>query len=293
MATSRTGLGYPAVPTPRPDDWKGVANSISNARQRIEAIEAAITAAANTATGASASTNDQITALQKQIVSLTQLVANLGNAATIDTTPYIAGEALGLAQGVVSSGGSRVVAADASDPLRMFGLIGITTGAAPVGGSVVVQRRGPFDVVGASFEAGRAVYVGDGGLTQTPNYEATAIPAGVAISATAIYVAPDWPALRGPPIASAVGDTFLKFLPVTYSLISDLLDVFGLLESQAPGLAIWSGTDLVTDPTVLPVLPSGGLNGTEIIVVERDGITVHTTVREIWLYVQHQLSVSG
>lgn len=291
MATSRPGLGYPAVNT-APSMDRATAVAIGNARQRLEAIEAAIKAVQ--ITQADTTTTQQITALASSLASITLELASISNDLAIDTVPYIAGEALGVFEAVIPSATGRVVHADPSDPLALYGLIGITISTAALGQTVTVQRRGPVTIVGAHFFDQRAVYAAhDGTLTQTPDYEATALPIGVAIDSTTLFVAPGWPALLGLPIESAVGDTFLKYLPVTYSMIKDLRDLITLLETQAPGPAIWTGADLVTDPSVLPALPSGGLNGTETILVERDGIWCETTVREIWLYVAKMLTTSA
>lgn len=295
MATSRSGLGFPAVSTPRvPREMAAVASAISAARQRLEAIEAALTTLQAAATGSTSTQAQQIAAIVAAVARLTIQVTALNNAAAIDTTDFIAGEALGVFTAVVPSSTGRVVAADPSDPLRMFGLIGVTISTAALGQSVKVQRRGPVSVVGANFEDQRGVYAAsDGSLTQTPGYEATALPVGVAIDTTTLFIAPEWPALIDMPIRSAVDDAFLQFLPVTYKMIADLRILLDLLMLQAPGPTIWDGADLTTDPTVLSVLPSGGLNGTEIVLVERDGQWVQTTTREFALYVISLLSVSG
>lgn len=295
MATSRTGLGYPAVSTPRvPRDLSAVAAAISAARQRIEAIESAISTLQTAATGSTSTQAQQIAAIVAAVAKLILQVQALNNAAAIDTEEFIAGEPLAVFTAVVPSSTGRVVAADPSDPLRMFGLIGVAITTAALGQSVTVQRRGPRTIVGANFEDQRAVYVAsDGSLTQTPDYEATALPIGVAIDPTTLFIAPEWPALIDMPIRSAVDDAFLQFLPVTYKMIADLRELLDLLVLQVPGPTIWDGADLTTDPTVLSVLPSGGLNGTEIVLVERDGAWVQTTTREFALYVISLLSVSG
>jgi hypothetical protein len=113
--------------------------------------------------------------------------------------------------------------ADPSDPNRMFGIVGIALNAASPGAAVTVQRRGPLTIPGAVYSAGRAVYASLGALTQMPNYEATAVPIGVAITSTALWLAPDWPALLDRPFASAVDDAYLRYLPITYELAKDLL----------------------------------------------------------------------
>lgn len=296
MATSRSGLGYPAVVTPKAPtrDFTGFATAISNARQRLEAIEAAVITLQATATGSTSTVTQQIAAIVKAVSKLQIQVTALNNAAAIDTTDFIAGEVLATFTAVVPSSTGRVVAADPSDPLRMFGLIGVTKSNAALGGLITVQRRGPITIAGANFDDQRAVYsASDGSLTQTPDYEATALPVGVAIDASTLFIAPEWPALIDLPVRSGVDDAFLKFLPVTYRMISDLRALIDHLATQNPGPAIWDGIELTTDPFALPVLPSGGLNGTEIVLVERDGIWVHTTAREFALYVISLLTVSG
>lgn len=288
--------GKPSITTPNALDLRAIAGAISNIRQRIEQIEAAaeVTVSTSSATnGTTNSTSAQISNLRTQVTDLAKRVAALELAGSTDIGIFTAGESIVAGQAVVPGFGSQVLGADASDPLRMFSVIGLAVTQASPGMPVDVQRRGSFNVIGTAFTPGRAVYVDGLGLTQTPSYQATALPVGVAISATQVFIAPDWPALQGPIFASDVGDLFVRYLPVTYSMVQDVVSMFGGLSTLPDGLIAWLGGQLETDLDLLPALPSGGLNGTELVVVVRDGVTVQTTVHEFGTYVLGLLTVSG
>jgi Uncharacterized conserved protein (DUF2190) len=211
--------GKPAIETPRALDLRMVQNAISNTRQRIEQLERALNTVSSVESFNSLTT--QVGALRSQLGALSARVKRLEDADTADTVSLTAVGSVTAFSPVVAVGLSSCELADPSDPNRMFGLVGLATNNAASGAAVIVQRRGPLTVPGSAFFIGRAVYATVGGLTQTPNYEATALPVGVAITGNAVWIAPDWPALLDRPFASGVDDAFLRYLPVTYELLQD------------------------------------------------------------------------
>jgi predicted RecA/RadA family phage recombinase len=265
-------FGKPSITTPNAMELRSIAAAVSNARQRIEAIERSLTIVESTAGQSTSGATAQLAALRGQIVLLAERLTVLESAASVDTGSFIAGEAISAGQCVVPLGADTVGVADPNDPLAMFGLIGVATNTVSAGGTVIAQRRGALSMPAEAFAIGRAVYVdSDGGLTQTPGYSATALPIGVAVAATTLFVMADWPALQGPVFASAVGDTYARYLPVTYSMVQAAV---ALLPYYA--------------------LPStSGVDGDEIVAIEKHGVMVQITMRDIASYVIGRLSVSG
>ena len=195
---------------------------------------------------------------------------------------FTAGEAITVVgQGVVPAADGTVVPADATDPLRSFGLLGLAVNVAGIGADVTVQRRGPFDVPTAAFDVGRAVYIdGASGLTQTPDVFGTALLVGVAISATQVFIAPNKPELQVLLPYPSLVDGAIGRLPVTYSVVSPFLSVLNDLFVQPEGVVVWNGAALGTDLEELPVIPSGRMTGDEIVAVKRDGVTVQAIARD-------------
>lgn len=236
-------FGSPNIATPRPDDARGWQTAISNTRQRIEQLEGALSTAQQTlaATGNTSTTN--LNAILAQLANLRVRVTALENASATDIGEFIAGEDVVIGQGVVPIGASTVGAADASDPTRMWGLIGISLENASAGGMLQVQRRGIYVVPGAStLIPGRAVYVEGTGITQTPDSDATALPVGVAVTATTIFIDPDLPALLYASSPSAIEDSFEDYLPVTYRLLKTITPTVDL-EAAIAALPFSSGVD--------------------------------------------------
>jgi hypothetical protein len=215
-------LGAPAIPTPRALELRSLQVTINNIRERIEKIESSAVVGASIAQVNQLTT--QIGDLRTQLAALATRVRLLENASTADTVSLTAAEAITQFAPVLAVGANSCEMADPSDPNRMFGIIGIALNGGSAGTAVTIQRRGPLAIPGAVFSVGRAVYASFGALTQTPNYEATAVPVGVAITTGALWLAPDWPALLDRPFASAVDDAYLRYLPITYELVKDLLN---------------------------------------------------------------------
>lgn len=282
-------LGSPSISDLRGDPRGGlnlreIQTAIANIRQRFEAVERVVDAAAKASTAPAPNTaaNNALKILKAEITRLEERVTVLELTGTVEQMIFAAGEAITVVgQGVVPTADGTVVPADATDPLRSFGLLGLAVNVAGIGADVTVQRRGPFDVPTATFDVGRAVYIdGASGLTQTPDVFGTALLVGVAISATQVFIAPNKPALQVLLPYSSLVDVHTGQLSVTYSLVSPFLSVLNDLFVQPEGVVVWNGAALGTDLEVLPLLPSGGLTGAEVVAVKRDGVTVQTTASE-------------
>jgi Uncharacterized conserved protein (DUF2190) len=234
-------LGSPSISQPKQDDNRSLQTAVSNIRQRIEALEALLTSTSATATATANSTTTNLNSILNTLSLLQSEITALQNAQTTDVESFIAGEAILAGQCVVPINTTTVGVADPSDTTRMFGLLGVAIGPAAPGSQVLVQRRGVFTVAGASgFLTGRAVYCDAvGGITQTPDYDATALPLGVAVSSTTIFVAPDWPALLYPTFSSGIEDSFEGYLPLTYRAALSL--VGSNLQDQINALPYQSG----------------------------------------------------
>ena len=233
-------LGKPPVSGVRATDPRAINGAIDNIRRRLEAIEAALGQTELVAQVAANQSTLQVSNLAAQISSLDQRVTAIENTIDLDIGSYTAGESILAGQGVVGISSNTVGVADPSDPTRMFGLIGVAIDNGSVGSAVRVQRRGVYTVQGSpAFVTGRAVYLGDLGLTQTPDYEATALPIGVAVSASQVFVLPDWPAILYPAFSSGFADEYQRYLPVTYLAAQGMAD----LEAQLNALPFSSGVD--------------------------------------------------
>ena len=232
--------GFPAIPTPNRIDLRAIQAAIQGARQRIEALEAQLGIVSSTAQQTSSTSTSNLNSILTQLSNLTKRVIALEQAATTDIGQFVAGESLVIGQGVVPITSTTIGAVDPSDPTRIFGLIGIALNSATPGTAVQVQRRGVLTLPGVSgLIAGRAVYVDGVGVTQTPDYDATAIPIGVAVSTTQIFISPDWPALLYPTFSSGFVDHYLDYLPVTFRALKD----GSSLEAMIDNLPFNSGVD--------------------------------------------------
>jgi predicted RecA/RadA family phage recombinase len=194
--------------------------AISNIRQRIEALESSTGVIASTVGQQLSASNTQFGTLLSLINALTARVLALENAAGIDAGKFVAGEVITAGQGVVAISPNTVGVANPSLPARAGALIGVATNNASPGGSVTVQRRGFYAVPGATgFVVGRVVYIDPLGLTQNPSYDHTAVPMGIAVSASSIFIAPDFPALY----LEGFDPGYEDFLPASYGLVKRLL----------------------------------------------------------------------
>ncbi len=233
-------LGKPLVSGVRTTDSRAVNGAIDNIRRRLEAIEAALGQTELVAQVAANQSTLQASNLASQINALDQRVTALENAIDLDIGRYVAGESITAGQGVVGISDNTIGVADASDPTRMFGLLGVALDNGSTGAAVRVQRRGVYTVQGSpAYVTGRAVYLGDSGFTQTPDYEATSLPIGVAVSSSQVFILPDWPAILYPAFSSGFADEYQRYMPVTYFAAQGLVD----LEAQINALPASSGVD--------------------------------------------------
>ncbi len=248
-----TGAGTPAITNPRPNDWRGLQNAISAIIQRFQNDEALLAAANSTATATANSTTGNLNAILSALQILQIEVNALQNAQITDIESFVAGEAIAAGQVIVPLSANTVGVADPNDTARIFGVLGIATGPAAPAAAVLVQRSGVYTFTSAmGFQVGRAVYCDTlGGVTQTPSYDAVTIPLGVAVSANAVFVDPDSPALLQPTFSSGFENPFEDYLPATYALIKTL----GSLESLIAALPYQSGADLLME---VPVLTDAG-----------------------------------
>ncbi len=235
--TPTISLGRPAISEGAAKDLRATIGVIGNIRQRIEAIERAVSSVNSVAVASSNVNSTQLNTIRQQIAQILQEIAALEQG-TDDTVVLTAGETINFGQGVVPISATTVGAADPDDPTRMFGVIGLATSSVNSGQSITVRRRGSFTAPSETFLVGRAVYLTASGLTQTPDYNVTALPIGVAISTTQLFVAPEWPALMLPiSSSSGVEELFESYVPVTYRLLLATLD----LGAQIAALSYSSG----------------------------------------------------
>ena len=248
-----TGVGTPAITNPRPNDWRGLQNAISAIIQRFQNDEALLAAANSTATATANSTTGNLNSILSALQILQIEVNALQNAQITDIESFVAGEAIAAGQVIVPLSANTVGVADPNDTARIFGVLGIATGPAAPAAAVLVQRSGVYTFTSAmGFQVGRAVYCDTlGGVTQMPSYDAVTIPLGVAVSANAVFVDPDSPALLQPTFSSGFENPFEDYLPATYALIKTL----GSLESLIAALPYQSGADLLME---VPVLTDAG-----------------------------------
>lgn len=71
-------LGQPSITTPNSSNLRVLQTAISNIRQRLEAIEGALTVATNVIDSAASTNNTQLNVIRQQIAILQAEVASLG-----------------------------------------------------------------------------------------------------------------------------------------------------------------------------------------------------------------------
>jgi len=255
-------LGRPAISEGSARDLRSTIAVLGAIRARIQAIESSLGTVSDTATASSSANSTQLNALRQQLQALQskvdQILATLGNAN--DDVVYTAAETINLGQGAVVLSETTAGAADPSDTLRIFTVIGVALNPANAGQSVTVRRRGVFTLPGASFAPNRAVYASATGLTQTPDYEVTALPIGVALTATQIYVEPDWPALQTPIFSSSgTEEIYERYMPVTYRLLQDLdVDASHVIVNHLSD-SVWRTQEDFNNVMLSPGIITGGM----------------------------------
>lgn len=247
-------FGKPAIGTPNQLELRSIASAISNTRQRIEQLEQSVNTNAAIAAQAS-NTTALLTALRATLGTLSARVTALETIVGSDTIQLTAATSIPAYTPIVPASASACKPADANDPTAMFSLLGVSINTSTIGGTVTIQRKGLLAIPTANFEPNRAVYVGDFGLTQHPSYESTSIVVGTAVSSTELWITPGEPSLSEVVYASAIGDEFLRYLPVTYQIVKDILDLAAGLFSQPEGIVVFANGGLITRT----LQPEGGI----------------------------------
>lgn len=98
-----TGLGFPAISTPNALDLRSVQTAISNARQRIEKLEALIATLQSSTNTGGTPTSVSLSALKAQLAALTKRVVTIEN--------WFLGDDPGIVVWLGSSLGTRVLEA--------------------------------------------------------------------------------------------------------------------------------------------------------------------------------------
>lgn len=255
----------PGIADIRTLDVRTVQAAVAAARQRIEAIEAAVNTLQAT-TGASSSAAS-IATLTAQVAQLTSTVNTLAATASGDRAVYRADNAIEALHAVYATSEDGVSQVNLFDPAALYAPVGVAVLGAAATAQVTVQQAGYLDVPGASFTTGAPVFAGVDGLTQRPDYTGVVLPLGVAVGATAMWVAPGWPAVQSPGVYS----DYELFLPVTLGLVRETLDLVNGLLAQGDGIVVKIGDNLVTREIVSP---SGG----GVTVTDGDGVLGNPTL---------------
>lgn len=261
-------LGKPAVTTPRTLDLRSIQLAIESIRERLNALDAAVSrgertvAAASSGAGSSASTAQLSAALRALTDRVARLEA-LAIAAGGDVIELLAEELVAIYDPVVPGSLTTCAALDPNDPVRRSAVLGLALNAAGPGEPVRIRQRGPQAISGASFEPGLAIFAGLGGLTQYPAYLDTAVPLGVAVSSTEVWVSVGGAALVAPPVYAS--DPRDDALPVTWRLLREKLGWLDDLLAEPDGFVVKVGDTLQTR-----VLVAG--SGTGIVIDNGDGV---------------------
>lgn len=239
-------LGKPAVPVVRSADPRSIEGALSAVRERLRAIEAQLgttSLQAGQSTLTLSQSNSSVANLQAQISALRATVDELDSADGGPTATYIASAVVTQYDVVYATSDGRVAPVDTQDLTAVFGVVGIAENSAAVGGDLTVRHSGTLTVTSAAFDAGHAVYAEAGsGLTQYPSYADVALPVGVALSATTMHVTIGGAALQVLPMYAG----YEAFMPVTLSLVRDVLDLVTTIMGQPDGIVVKIGDQFVT-----------------------------------------------
>lgn len=245
-----TALGSPAIGTIRALEVRDLNGVMAAVRQRIEALERLTALLQNTAAGPNAA-ND-IQTLKVQLAQLQLVVNSLSSGSTSAslTQTFRASAAVRAGYPVYGSGDGTCAEANPNDSATIYNILGVARAAATSGGNVLVQREGVVTITGAAFTPFEPVFLGIEGLTTWPDYTNVAVPVGIALSSTTLYIKPGFPALQYLGVYSGAE----QMMPVTYRLLAEaLLPLTNLLQS-ADGFVYLSSGQLIT-------LASGGGGG--------------------------------
>lgn len=243
-------LGVPAIGTVRTAEARELNGIIGSARQRIEALERLVTLLQNTSAGPQAANGIQT--LKIQLAQLQTIVNALSSGSTSAslTQTFRASAAVRANYAVYGSGDGTCAEANPNEKSTIYNVLGVARAAAASGANVLVQREGVMTITGAAFTAFEPVFLGVEGLTTWPDYTNVAVPVGIALSSTTLYVKPGLPALQYLGVYSDAE----QLMPVTYRLLAEALLPLTLLLSSADGFVYLSEGQLIT-------LTSGGGGG--------------------------------
>ena len=243
-------LGVPAIGAVRTAEARELNQIIGNARQRIEALERLIAVLTNTAPGPQAA-ND-IQTLKIQLAQLQAVVNGLSSGSTSAslTQTFRASAPVRANYPVYGSGDGTCAEANPNDKSTIYNVLGVARAAASSGASVLVQREGVITVSGAAFTPFEPVFLGVDGLTTWPDYTNIALPIGIALSASTLYVKLGFPALQ----YLGVYNDAEQLMPVTYRLLAQSLLPLTMLLASANGYVYLSDGTLITTASG----PSGG-----------------------------------
>lgn len=241
-------LGQPAIPGVRTLALRDVQGAIDRIRERFAAVESQVattTAQAGQTTFTLGQSNASISNLQRQVSALvTRLDALPTPTDRLET--FIAAAAIEQYDPVYVTTAGYVSPASATEINAAYGVIGVATTGAALGGNVVVRKSGTMQIAGAVFEPGGPVYLGLDGLTQFPDYVGVAIPVGVAVGTDQLDVTPGWPALQYPGVYSE----FETFLPATWGLVRNAVELTDDFNSAANGIIAKTGFGDVSTRTL-------------------------------------------
>lgn len=235
-------LGAPAIGTVRSVEPRELNGIVGSVRQRIEALERLIVTLQNTAAGPNAAADIQ--SLKVQLSQVQQVVNSLsaGSSSVAQTETFRASAAVRAGYPVYGSGDGTCAEADPNDKSTIYNVLGVARAAASSGASVLVQREGVITVSGAAFTPFEPVFLGVDGLTTWPDYTNIALPIGIALSASTLYVKLGFPALQ----YLGVYNDAEQLMPVTYRLLEMLTAPLTTLLQSADGFVYLSGGNLIT-----------------------------------------------
>lgn len=259
-------LGTPAIGAVRTVEARELNQIIGNARQRIEALERLVTLLSSTAPGPQAA-ND-IQTLKIQLAQLQTIVNALSSGSTSAslTQTFRASAAVRANYPVYGSGDGTCAEANPNEKSTVYNVLGVARAAAASGANVLVQREGLMTVTGAAFTAFEPVFLGVEGLTPWPDYTNVAVPIGIALSSTTLYVKPGFPALQ----YLGVYNDAEQLMPVTYRLLAQALLPLTTLLQSADGFVYLSEGQLIT-------LASGAGGGGSGYVNDGDYVDIEVT----------------